>query len=109
QSDQAGYPLVRRNVIETTLKGAHMRWSRTFHFVETSAIGSRVDQMGRWLRCGESQRAYLIASVTDDAAGDSVLLADAAGIFDDLPDGTRCHIDWGWAAGDVAFVMAPVH
>ncbi len=109
QSDQAGYPLARREVIETTLQGDHAIHSRTLHFADTAAIQTRTDQMGRWIRCGGSQRAYLIASVTDDAAGDAVLLADANGIRAELADGTRCHIDWGWAAGDYAFVMAPVH
>jgi len=109
QSDQAGYPLARRNVIETKLKGDHTVGSRTLHFVDTAPIQTRTDQMGRWIRCGGSQRAYLIASVTDDAAGDAVLLADQNGIGSELADGTRCHIDWGWAVGDHAFVMAPVH
>jgi hypothetical protein len=109
QSDQAGYPLARRAVIETTLEGDHAVHSRTLHFADTAAIQTRTDQMGRWIRCGGSQRAYLIASVTDDATGDAVLLADQHGIGAELADGTRCHIDWGWAAGDFAFVMAPVH
>lgn len=109
KSDQAGYPLERREVHEATLLGDHAGGARTLRFRETDVVVGRTDQMGRWVRCGGEQRAYLVATVRDDPGGDALVLADDRGLEHGFPDATRCHVDWGWAAGDKAFVMAPVH
>ena len=109
QSDQAGYPLERREVHQATLEGEHAAGARTLRFRESDVVVGRTDQMGRWVRCGGEQRAYLIATVRDDPQGDALVLADDRGLEQGQPAGTRCHVDWGWAAGDAAFVMAPVH
>jgi hypothetical protein len=109
QSDQAGYALARREVQQGTLQGVHARGVREVRLHETHVVAGRTDQMGRWVRCAGDQRAYLIASVRDDAAGDVLVLADDRGLVEAYADGERCHVDWGWSAGDLAFVMAPVH
>jgi hypothetical protein len=108
QSDQAGYPLARREVQQGTLRGAHRAGTREIHLAETDVVAGRIDQMGRWVRCG-THPPFLIATVRDDPGGDVLVLADARGIDADYSDGERCWVDWGWTAGDVAFVMAPVH
>ncbi|HTO25897.1 MAG TPA: hypothetical protein VMJ49_08330, partial [Gaiellaceae bacterium] len=108
QSDQAGYPLARRLVQQGTLRGAHAIGAREIHLVETNVVTSRTDQMGRWVHCG-TRHPFLIATVRDDPDGDVLVLADGRGIDEDYADGERCYIDWGWTAGDRAFVMAPVH
>jgi hypothetical protein len=109
QSDQAGYPLARREVQQGTLQGDHPAGSREIQLSETGVVAGRTDQMGRWVRCAGQQRAYLIASVRDEPGGDVLVLADDRGIVSSFPDGERCHVDWGWGTGDLAFVMAPVH
>ena len=109
QSDRAGYPLDRRLVQQVTLAGSHLAGARWLRLRETGAVVGGADQIGRFVRCSGSQRAYVIASVVDDPAGDALLLADARGLPHAEPDGARCHVDGGWSRGDLAFVMAPVH
>lgn len=109
QSDQAGFPLERRLVREVHLAEDHPAGARWLRMRETTAVSTRSDGIGRWIRCDRSQRAYVIASVSDDLAGDAILLADRRGLKQAAGAGATCHIDWGWSRGDVAFVMAPVH
>lgn len=109
QSDQAGYPLSRRVVQPVTLAKDMAIGARTFSFTETTPVVGRANPVGRWIRCGNDQRAYVIATATDDAAGDAVLIADGRGVEAAYPAGTQCYLDWGWGATDIAFVMAPVH
>lgn len=109
QIDQAGYALSRRVVLTGTLAENAPAGARTLSFEESSLIDGRAGPMGRFVRCAGDQRAYLIASATDDAAGDALQLADARGVERAYAAGSVCHVDWGWAQGDLAFVMAPVH
>lgn len=109
QSDQAGYPLTRREVHPATLASDAPAGTRELTFSETGLVEGRAGPAGRFLRCDGEQQSHLIATATDDPAGDVLTLADARGTTVDYGAGTLCHIDWGWAEWDVAFIMAPVH
>ncbi len=109
QSDQAGYPLRRRVEEPVTLADDAPIGTRRLRFQQTDVVVGRTEPVGRWLRCNGGQRAYLIASGTDAAGGDTLLLADGRGVAVSYAAGSTCFLDWGWGIGDLAFVMAPVH
>lgn len=109
QSDQAGHPLDRRRVLVATLASDAAAGERLLAFEETDLAIGRAGPAGRFLRCPGEPHGHLIAAAGDEPSGDSVLLADARGLARPAPAGTVCHVDWGWAQGDAAFVMAPVH
>lgn len=70
--------------------------------------------VGRWLRLEDPRETaayepygYRILSVTDDAGGDIVKLADTRGFGAYYPSGVDYVVDYGWRRGDPMLIYRP--
>jgi len=125
--DQHGYPLARRELAQTVVASAAGPGARELELASGTlpdVAPGRQAWVGRWLRlaegpgpcpssgaqpCHAAPTAFKISRSHDGGAGaDRVEIGDPRGLPTAVPVGATAWIDYGWAAGDRFFVLAPL-